>query len=141
MNSAWIYRIAMAVLAVSGVAQMPVFKRYGIASIPGLGWTADYFFTHRLHYAAAALLLFWLARRLLLDGPAALGRARLALLGALVLTGAIRVLKNLPDVDFSPLTVMLVDWTHLAAAMAIGLAALVMLAKRRADARAPINRP
>ncbi|MFP5238949.1 MAG: FeS-binding protein [Acidobacteriota bacterium] len=140
MNSLWIYRAAMAVLAVSGVAQMPVFKRYGIASIPGLGWTADYFFTHRLHYGAAALLLFWLARRLLLGGPAALGRARLALLGALVLTGAIRVLKNLPEVDFSPLTVMLVDWTHLAAAMAIGLAALAVLAKRRAGARAPINR-
>lgn len=126
-----IYRWTVAVLAVSGIAQMPIFKRYYIADVPGLAWTADYFFTHRLHYLGAAALLFWLARRVFLGEAASLGRARLAILAALVVTGAVRVLKNLPDVSFSPTAVMLIDWTHLGAAMALGIAALAALTGRR----------
>jgi len=131
MSSLALYRWTMAALAVSGVAQMPIFKRYYIADIPGLGWTADYFFTHKLHYVAATVLLFWLARRLLAEGIRSIGAGRLALLAALIATGIPRVLKNLPDVSFSPTATMLIDWSHLAAAMALGIAALVMLLKRR----------
>jgi hypothetical protein len=134
MSSLALYRLAVAALAVSGIAQMPIFKRYYIADIPGLGWTADYFFTHRLHYAAAAVLLFWLARRIVLSGTASIGAGRLALLGALIATGVPRMLKNLPDVSFSPTATMLIEWTHLGAAMALGIAALVMVLKRRSQA-------
>lgn len=133
MSSLALYRWTVAALAVSGIAQMPIFKRYYIADIPGLGWTADYFFTHKLHYVAAAVLLFWLARRLLAEGVRSIGTGRLALLAALIATGIPRVLKNLPDVSFSPTATMLIDWSHLAAAMALGIAALVMLVKRRAQ--------
>lgn len=133
MSSLALYRWTVAALAISGVAQMPIFKRYYIADIPGLGWTADYFFTHQMHTVAAAVLLFWLARRLLSEGVRAIGAGRLALLGALIATGVPRVLKNMPDVSFSPTATMLIDWSHLAAAMALGLTALVMLVKRRAQ--------
>lgn len=133
MSSLALYRWTLAALAISGVAQMPIFKRYYIADIPGLGWTADYFFTHKMHYAAAAVLLFWLTRRLLSEGVRAIGAGRLALLGALLATGIPRVLKNMPDVSFSPTATMLIDWSHLAAAMALGITALVMLVKRRAQ--------
>lgn len=126
-----LYRWIAALLAVTGVAQMPIFKRYYIADIPGLGWTADFILTHRLHYVGAALLLFWLTRRLLLSGAASMGTGRLVMLAALILTGAVRMLKNLPDVSFSPLSTMLIDWTHLGAAMALGLTALALLLKRR----------
>ncbi|WP_043644996.1 hypothetical protein [Fundidesulfovibrio putealis] len=131
MSSLTLYRWTVAALAISGVAQMPIFKRYYIADIPGLGWTADYFFTHKMHYVAAAVLLFWLARRLLSEGVSSLGAGRLTLLAALVATGVPRVLKNMPDVSFSPTATMLIDWSHLAAAMALGITALVMLVKRR----------
>lgn len=131
MSSLTLYRWTVAALAISGVAQMPIFKRYYIADIPGLGWTADYFFTHQMHTVAAAVLLFWLARRLLSEGVSSIGTGRLALLAALVATGIPRVLKNLPDVSFSPTATMLIDWSHLAAAMALGITALVMLLKRR----------
>lgn len=125
------YRAMVAVLAVSGVAQMPIFKRYRIADVPGLAWTADYAFTHWLHYLAAAVLLFWLGRLLADGGVKRLGSARAAILAILAVTGVVRVLKNLPDVSFSPLTTMLTDWVHLAAAMALGVAALIMFFKRR----------
>jgi len=131
MSSLALYRWTMAALAISGVAQMPIFKRYYIADVPGLSWTADYFFTHKMHYVAAAVLLFWLARRLLSEGVSSLGAGRLALLAALVATGVPRVLKNMPDVSFSPTATMLIDWSHLAAAMALGITAIVMLVKRR----------
>ncbi|MBI4806315.1 MAG: FeS-binding protein [Desulfovibrio sp.] len=130
MPSLTLYRLVVAVLAVSGVAQMPIFKRYYIADIPGLGWTADFIFTHRLHYLAAAALLFWLARRIVLSGASSIGEGRLALLLALIATGVPRMLKNLPDVSFSPTATMLIDWTHLGAAMALGLTALAMVFKR-----------
>lgn len=133
MSSLILYRWTMAALAISGVAQMPIFKRYYIADVPGLGWTADYFFTHQMHTVAAAVLLFWLARRLLSEGVSSIGAGRLTLLAALIATGIPRVLKNLPDVSFSPTATMLIDWSHLAAAMALGITALVMLLKRRAQ--------
>ncbi|GFK92412.1 hypothetical protein NNJEOMEG_00237 [Fundidesulfovibrio magnetotacticus] len=125
------YRLAAAALAVSGVAQMPIFKRYYIADIPGMAWTGDFLFTHALHYAAAAALLFWLGWRLAARGAASLGRGRLALLGLLALTGGAHVLSNLPGVSLSPLAAMLLDWTHLGAAMALGIAALAMVFNRR----------
>uniref|UniRef100_A0A7C4AI79 FeS-binding protein n=1 Tax=Fundidesulfovibrio putealis TaxID=270496 RepID=A0A7C4AI79_9BACT len=131
MPSPMLYRLLMAALAVSGVAQMPIFKRYGISSVPGLSWTADYAFTHHMHYVAAAGLLFLLGYALASRGAAALGRARLVMLGVLAATGAVRMLKNLPDVSFSPQSTMLVDWTHLGAAMAMGLGALALALSRR----------
>ena len=132
-----LYRWTVALLAVTGIGQMPIFKRYYIADVPGLAWTAEFILTHRLHYLGAAVILFWLARMLAARVP--VGGARLAILAALVLTGLARVLKNMPDVSFPPTAVMLIDWTHLGAAMALGLAALATVF-RRAPARAQTSR-
>lgn len=125
---AWV--LTCAVLAVTGMAQMPIFKRYYIADVPGLGWTADFYFTHSLHtLAAAALLLLagaWLGRRLR-PGAGRLtpsGLVRALLLLAVVATGLLRVAKNLHGVWLDPTLVMWVDWTHLGAAALFGLAAL-----------------
>ena len=131
MRNALFYRTVMALLAVTGIAQMPIFKRYYIADVPGLAWTGDFIATHRLHYLGAALLLFWLARRLTAYGLADVGKARMWFLAALIATGALRVLKNLPAVHFSPTAVMLISWTHLGAAMLLGMAALAALCIRR----------
>lgn len=51
------------------------------------------------------------------------GYLRMVLLGGLVVTGIFRVLKNLPDVDFSPGLTMMLDFAHLALMMAYGAAA------------------
>ncbi|WP_243361285.1 hypothetical protein [Fundidesulfovibrio terrae] len=137
MNGFSLYRIVMAVLAVSGMAQMPVFKRYHIADVPGLAWTADSFLTFRLHYAAAAALLFWLGHRLVRRGAASLGAARVALLGMLFATGAARVIENLPRVAFPPMAGRFLDWTHLGAAMAIGIWALTSVVRKNVKTPSP----
>ena len=134
-----LYLALAAALALTGMAQMPIFKRYYIADIPGLGWLADYYLTNKLHYGLAALFLAllgfalarWLAdwrRRWRLT---ALGWVRVLLLAGLAVTGALRVLKNRPDWAFDPLTIMLVDWTHLGFAALLGLAALAAVLARR----------
>jgi len=130
-----VFGLSVAVLAVSGMAQMPIFKRYGIADLPGLGWTADYSFTHLMHYAAAAVLLFLLFRAALLRlaerRAASAGRWVLAGLWAgIVLTGLARVVKNLPAWSLGPGPTLVADWAHLGLVILLGLAALAL---RRAE--------
>nr|WP_319490669.1 FeS-binding protein [uncultured Desulfobacter sp.] len=124
---------AMALLTLTGLAQMPIFKRYYIAEIPGLGWLAAFYITHKIHYIAAAVflaLLFWMATVYLLNHRrtwrlTVMGQVRLVILVLIVVTGILRTVKNLPDHGFSPVTVMAVDWIHLAAAMLLGITALL----------------
>ena len=108
-------------MAFTGFGQMPIFKRYYLADIPGMAWTADFYFTHTLHYLGASLLLA-LITYLLFDYLFA-GRKRfaltvsayirIALLGGIIITGVFRVMKNLPDVVFSPSFTLFIDVSHL----------------------------
>ncbi|HOO73136.1 MAG TPA: hypothetical protein PK926_15370 [Spirochaetota bacterium] len=50
--------ITTAMLLFSGLGQMPLYKRYFIADVPGFSWTGDYFFLNHLHYFSAALMAF-----------------------------------------------------------------------------------
>ncbi|MEW5773238.1 MAG: hypothetical protein AB1916_06895 [Thermodesulfobacteriota bacterium] len=132
-----VFGLAVAALAVSGLAQMPIFKRYGVADLPGLAWTADFFFTHLLHYAAAAALLFLLSRsalvRLAERRGLTAGRWLMAGLWAgVAITGLARVVKNLPGWSLGPGPTLVADWAHLALALLLGLAALALRAMRRA---------
>lgn len=139
----WIRRSFAALfagMAFTGLGQMPIFKRYYIADIPGLGWSADFFLTHLLHYLGAILVLalfgymaaeyaLSIRKRYVLTGA---GWIRVLLLAGIVGTGVVRVLKNLPDVSFSPAFTMLVDIAHLGLMMLFLAAALVFaLMKRR----------
>ncbi len=45
-------------LIASGMGQMPMAARYGLAALPGMGWTADYSITLAIHYIASGVLLF-----------------------------------------------------------------------------------
>jgi hypothetical protein len=132
----WLTRImlaVMALLALTGLAQMPIFKRYYISDIPGFGWLTAFYTTHKIHYIAAAVflaLLFWMATVYLLNHRktwrlTVMGQVRMVILVLIVATGILRTLKNLPDHGFSPITVMAVDWIHLAAAMLLGITAIL----------------
>jgi len=142
----WAWGLAIAALAVSGFGQMPIFKRYYIADVPGLGWTADFYFTHKLHYAAGAVLLFvaFCALARYLKGRQAgrtsrrltpMGWARVLVLAGLVATGAVRVIKNLPGHHFGRELTMAIDWAHLALALAFLILILVARIMRRPYAR------
>ncbi len=52
-----IYLMTLFGLVLSGFAQMPIFKRYYIADIPGLGWLAQFYVTHLIHYLAAIIFI------------------------------------------------------------------------------------
>lgn len=132
---AWAYVLFVALLAVSGIMQMPIASRYRIVAVPGLGWLGDFWLTHKLHYLGAVGLLLltgyvvatWALKWRREQGLSALGWARVGVLALLMATGAVRVLKNLPGVNFSPDPIMLVDWAHLGLACALGLLALSRL--------------
>lgn len=112
-------------LGLTGVAQMPIFSRYYIADIPGFAWLGDFVFTHILHYALAAVFLYFAFRFAAIhvlawrrDHPlTASGLVRAALYAALIATGAVRMVKNLSGVYMGEWTVLVVDWTHLLFAM------------------------
>ncbi len=138
--ASWTYGLAIGLALFSGMAQLPIMKRYYIADLPGMAWAADFFATSDLHYLAAALLLMMLAWRLALDG-------RLAglswswgprtwwgwgLLGLLALTGAAKAARNW-GLYLPPTTMLVLDLTHLMAAMAFMVTGLVSLVMGRKE--------
>ncbi|ADU62060.1 MAG: 4Fe-4S ferredoxin [Pseudodesulfovibrio sp.] len=137
----WISRLfifSVTMLAVTGMLQMPLATRYYLTEVPGLAWTGDFFIVHRLHYLFAALLLFivglavtnWLLEwrdRLALTP---FGAARAAILGGLIVSGGLRVYRNLPGVTLDPAFIVTIEWVHLVLAMALGAAALAALIRK-----------
>ena len=129
------YVFVLLVMAFTGFGQMPIFKRYYVSEIPGMGWAADFYLTHTLHYLGAIVLfaLFaYVITDFLLKGKnharlTASAYVRLALLGGLVVTGIFRVFKNLPDVSFSPGFTLFIDLAHLGFVMLLGIAALLFM--------------
>ncbi|MFP4084677.1 MAG: hypothetical protein ACLFTC_07215 [Desulfonatronovibrio sp.] len=147
MTSRWdmlFFKLSITVLILSGLAQMPIFKRYYISEVPGLGWTADYQFNHILHYVAAAILLIvlfkwaviYLKTRNYFMKLSVSGKIRIVLFLIIIVTGFFRAYKNLPDYYFSPLATTAIIWTHLAAGLLLGVVAIYSrLAGRRYFAR------
>jgi len=133
------YVLMFVFMAFTGSGQMPIFARYYISDLPGMAWSADFYLTHYLHYLGACLFLALLAyaaldyllsgrRRYALTGVA---YVCIALLGGIVITGIFRVLKNLPDVVFSPAFTMFIDIAHLGFMILYIVAALFSLIGKR----------
>jgi formate dehydrogenase gamma subunit len=145
----WLLALSGFLLIFSGFGELPMYKRFMVTQIPGLGWVGDYFINLKIHYLAGivfvSLMVFhavyhgWLGHQGLLpkkgDMKASLTtilsmfgigeepeaskylpeqRLAYAYLGGigfiLVVTGVIKVMKNLPGVYFSP---GLVTWNTL----------------------------
>ncbi|NDV25312.1 iron-sulfur cluster-binding protein [Desulfovibrio sp. JC010] len=127
-----LFKLTIFIMALTGAAQMPIFKRYYIADVPGLGWLADFYLTNKIHYIFGAVLIFmamYLLTMFAMDGRrrfrlTSSGMQRVCIYVIVIVTGVLRVVKNLPAVTFDPLTVMIIDWTHLGFAMLLGVAAM-----------------
>ena len=125
-------------LALTGMGQMPIFSRYYIADIPGLGWLGHYQTTAALHLALGAALVFlltsyaasWLAAGASRPGLTTAGKWRVGLYSAIALTGVVRVMQNGSWAMVGPMQVRYLDWLHLGLAM--GLLAFAMAAGRKA---------
>jgi hypothetical protein len=120
------------VMAFTGFGQMPLYNRYYLSDVPGMAWTSNYALTHVIHYLGGIFLLAFFAYHILgyflaarteyrLTGAA---YTRMALLSGIVVTGILRVIKNLPDVSFSPGFTLFFDLAHLGFVMAYLVCAL-----------------
>jgi hypothetical protein len=134
------YMILLLFMALSGFGQMPIFKRYYIADVPGLGWLAQFYVTHYIHYVGAAILLavgaYYLTRYVIAERS----RRRISRYGAIqgvimltiVITGVLRVVKNYEGYYLSSGLIIFLDILHLAAVMAFLLAgAWGLMARKR----------
>lgn len=127
-----LFRVNMFFLALSGVGHMPIFKRYYIADIPGLGWLADFQVTLALHYLTAALFLAmaaWLATTRLLGKKGGnlsrIARVKIGIYLTLIASGGFLVIKNLKGVYVPAAAITATDLAHLTGAFALGLTALI----------------
>lgn len=134
-------------LGLTGLGQMPIFSRYYIADVPGLGWLGNFRITAALHLALACALLFalasvavaWLGAGRERPSLSGAGRMKVALFAAVALTGLLRVLQNGAFPLFSPMTVRYLDWSHLGFAAALGIAALAIRPKKRSGSPQPVE--
>ena len=137
----WLYGLAAFAALFTGMAQMPIMKRYYIADIPGLTWTAQFYTTSTLHYLAAIILLAILAWRLALDA-----RARgvtwswgprsgwgWTLLLVLAITGGAKVMRN-SGIYIPPVVMVYLDLFHLGSAMIFMMTAIVTFFRPRKKA-------
>jgi hypothetical protein len=112
-------------LALTGFGQMPIFKRYYIADIPGLAWLAEFYITLSIHYLSAILLLaivlyvvvdtFLLQKGAIRLTP--IGYAKSAIIALLIVTGILLVIKNLAGVNLPPNFIIALYLTHLVGVM------------------------
>ena len=123
----------------SGFGQMPIFKRYYIADIPGLGWLAKFYITHYIHYVGAVLLLaffaYWIVQHLMVNRNhtkiTASGYLRAAMLGGILATGGFLVFRNIDGVWLPPGFIILLDLVHLDLVMAFLATALYCLISKK----------
>ena len=131
------YLTLLLFMGLSGFGQMPIFKRYYIADVPGLGWLAQYYVTHYIHYLGAILLLaigayyvmLYLADRHRNLRISVYGWLQGSVMAGIFVTGALRVIKNYAGITMSSGLVVFLDILHLVLVMAliaIGLAGLFL---------------
>jgi hypothetical protein len=142
------YGLILFLITLSGFAQMPIFARYYISDIPGLGWLAEFYVTHVIHYIMAALLLA-LGGYVVMDAVlgrkktpvrqpsfykgtlTAAGWVKVLSLAGLIVTGGIMVAKNLSGVYFPHLLIILLDLLHLLFCMVLLGATLYSKIRKR----------
>ena len=142
MTSKWsgrLYAATLFLITLTGFAQMPVFKRYYIADIPGLGWLAEFYITHSIHYIMASVLLalagYWAALFLFEKKRGSsltrTGKVKVILIAGLIVSGGMMVVRNLPGIHFSHTAIHLMNICHLGFCMALLLVSGVARFTRR----------
>lgn len=135
----YIYLTAVFFLTITGFGQMPIFKRYYIADIPGLGWLAQFYVTHYIHYLGAilflALVTYLIIDYLILQRKrlrlTASGYVRGAILAGILISGLLLVIRNLEGSRFAPAFIIFLDLAHLGLVMTFLMAAGYCLVRKR----------
>lgn len=127
INPRYLYRFLLFLCALTGFGQMPIYKRYYMADIPGFGWLADFYITRYVHYLGATLLLGLLAfalvdyllRRRELGPLNWSALVRTFFLAVIVLSGLFFVAKNLSGAYYPPTAIIAGNLVHLTAVMGL----------------------
>ncbi len=135
----YVYLITVFFLTLTGFGQMPIFKRYYIADIPGFGWLAQFYVTHYIHYLGAILILalvtYMIIDYLILQKKrirlTASGYVRGTILAGILVSGLLLVIRNLAGSRFAPGFIILLDLAHLGLVMAFLMAAGYCLVRKR----------
>ena len=135
----YLYLVSAVMLAFTGFGQMPLYKRYYIADIPGMAWSADFYVTHLLHYIFAILLfgivsyavfnhLFVNRRNSSLSTS---GTVRSVIIAGLMVSGLLLVTYNFSGVSLPIWAAATLLYTHLGFAMALMVAGLIVIIRRK----------
>ena len=135
----YVYLITVFLLTLTGFGQMPIFKRYYIADIPGLGWLAQFFVTHYMHYLTAiiflALVAYLTVDHLMLQKKhlrlTASGYVRGTILAGIAVSGLFLVIRNLSGSRFAPEFIIFLDLAHLGLVMSFLLTGVYCLIRKR----------
>jgi len=135
----YLYLITVFFLTLTGFGQMPIFKRYYIADIPGLGWLAQFYVTHYIHYLGAVLILalvsYMIIDYLILQKKSirltASGYVRGTILAGILVSGLLLVLRNLAGSRFVPEFIIFLDIAHLGSVMTFLIVAGYCLVRKR----------
>lgn len=138
----FIQRFILFMLLLSGFAQMPIFKRYYIADIPGFGWLAEYGVTHLIHYGFAILFTLFVFYRGTItvlenkDVGFPMKQWIKKIPGAILLLGIIAsgfflVSRNLPGYRFSANVITGLDIVHLGLVIVFLMFSFIVLIYRR----------
>ena len=134
-----IYGILLFFITLTGFAQMPIFKRYYIADIPGFGWLAQFYVTHLMHYIFASLLIalcvygvldFVLSKRSLTQISVS-GLIKGTILLGLMVSGGLMVTRNLPGIYFSHTLIYAMNISHIGLCMALIAVSFYTLVKKK----------
>ena len=117
----YVYLTTVFLLTLTGFGQMPIFKRYYIADIPGLGWLAQFYVTHYIHYLAAIFVLALVAYRvidyLILQRKhlrlTASGYVRGAIVAGILVSGLLLAIRNQAGSRLDSQLIILLDLAHL----------------------------
>ena len=128
----YFYLITVFFLTLTGFGNMPIFKRYYIADIPGLGWLAEYYVTLYIHYLFAILLIgitSYLIIEYLLTKRKSIkitlsGYIRGGVVVGLITTGILLVIRNLELSGFAPGFIIFLYLCHLTLVMVLIMAGL-----------------
>jgi len=135
----YLYLASVVMLAFSGFGQMPLYKRYYIADIPGMAWSADFYTTHLVHYIFSALLIglasYAVFNHVLTRKKSVAlttsGYVRSVIVAGLLFSGLLLVTYNFSGVSLPMWAAATLLFTHVGFAMALIVAGLVALIGRK----------
>ena len=120
-----LYPVALTIALYTGFGNMPIYKRYYISSIPGLGWSGNFYINLNIHYSCGVVLLglavyfslIYLKTSTSADQLTTTGLLRAVFFGLSLLTGILLAIRNLTEINFGFGSQMVVVFMHLGIAM------------------------